>query len=80
MLRSVGWNSLLLRHELRHIEQADHMELHIPQNRPRSLSQYMLQRDPYENQSYIADIQPGHEEDQEALLHIAQEPSGNRYR
>jgi len=80
MLRSIGGNSVLLRHELRHTEQADHMELHISQNRSRPLSQYMLQRDPHENQSYIADIQPGHEEDQEALLHIAQEPSGNRYR
>jgi len=40
----------------------------------------MLQRDPYQDEPYIADIQPGHEEDQEALLHIAQEPSGNRYR
>lgn len=80
MLRSVGGNSLVLRHELHHTEQADHVELHISQDRPRPLSQYMLQRDPHENQSYIADIQPRHEEDQEALLYIAQEPSGNRYR
>jgi len=80
MLCFVGGNSLLLRHELRHIEQANHMELHIPQDWSGSLSQYMLQRYPHENQSYIADIQPGHEEDQEALLHIAQESSGNRYR
>lgn len=77
MLRSAGRHSLVLRHELRHIEQADHMELHVLENRPRSLSQYMLQRDPHEDQSHIADIQPEHEEDQEALVHIAEEPSGN---
>lgn len=80
MLRPSDRHSLVLRHELRYTEQADYVELHIPQNRPRSLPQYMLQRDPYQDEPYIADIQPGHEEDQEALLHIAQEPSGNRYR
>lgn len=80
MLRPSGGHSLVLWHELRYTEQADYVELHISQNRPRPLSQYMLQRDPHQDQPYIADIQPGHEEDQEALLHIAQEPSSNRYR
>lgn len=80
MLRPSGGHSLVLWHELRYTEQADYVELHIPQDRPRPLSQYMLQRDSHQDQSYIADIQPGHEEDQETLLHIAQEPSGNRYR
>lgn len=77
MLRSADRHSIVLRHELHHTEQADYVELHVPENRPRSLSQYMLQRDPHEDQSHIADIQPEHEEDEEALLHIAEEPSGN---
>jgi len=80
MLRSADRHSLVLRNELRHTQQADHVELYISQNRFGSLSQYMLQCDPHEDQSYIANIQPGHEEDQEALLYIAKEPSDDCYR
>jgi len=80
MLRSAGRHSPVLRNELRHTQQADDVELHIPQNRLRPLSQYMLQRDSHEDQSHIADIQPGHEENQETLLHIAKEPSDDCYR
>lgn len=56
MLRSVGGHSLVLRHELHHTEQANDVELYIPQDWTWLVSQYMLQRDPHEDQSYITDI------------------------
>lgn len=80
MLCVAGGHTLLLRHEFRYTEQTDHMELHVSQNRPRALSQYMLQRDLDQDQSYLADIQPRYEENQETLLYVTEEPSSNRYR
>ena len=45
VLRAVSRNSIVLRYEFRDFKQANYVELHVFENRPRLVPEHLLQRD-----------------------------------
>lgn len=72
LLRPSRGHTLVLRHELRHTGQADQAHMHRTEDRSWALSQPLLQRHTHQDEPHIQDLQPGPEEQQAAVLHVAQ--------